>query len=226
MDELRTIRRLATLAVALLVATVALDLVVVGFDVVEISLLNDLMNAIDVPLSSLEASDARQAAGATTGLVLLVLTGLAFIAWFHAVAVRVQKTGRLPLRHSTGWSLGAWFVPFLNLVRPKQIADDLWAASGPPATTPDGRSLDDGPRLLGRWWALWVVATVGDILVSRLSVTAQTADGLRTSATFDLVVLLVDIAAAVYAIRVVRALTARVAGEQTAPEAAVEAAAA
>jgi hypothetical protein len=34
-------------------------------------------------------------------------------------------------RFSSGWAVGAWFVPFLNLVRPKQIMDDIWRASDP-----------------------------------------------------------------------------------------------
>lgn len=208
MARLLTLRPLATLTVGLLAATIALDVVVIAFDAAEIVLLYDLMNGVEVPLASIEASDSRQAAAATAGLALFVATALAFVAWFHAANSRAEQTGRL--RHSATWSVVSWFVPFLNLVRPKQIADDLWAASDPVGAGDADTSARS--RLVMQWWTLWLVATLGEIAVSRASHLASTADGLQSVAVLHASVLVVHVAAAVWAIRFVHALTRRLGG--------------
>ena len=33
------------------------------------------------------------------------------------------------LRYGNGWAIGAWFVPILSLVRPKQMANEIWRGS-------------------------------------------------------------------------------------------------
>ena len=84
-----------------------------------------------------------------------------FLRWFYAAY------GNLPLlsagspRFKRGWAIGAWFVPILNLFRPKQIANDIWRGSDPqlsPGASPDwsGGSL---PGLYALWWGGWIVDT-------------------------------------------------------------------
>lgn len=221
MDRLLPTRTRAALAIALLGAYAVLDAVVLWLDTVEFSLLYDLMNGLEVPVREIETSDARQSAAAVAGQVLFAATTIAFLTWFHAVYVAVERAGRARPRHSATWAVVAWFVPFLNLVRPKQIADDLWAASGHDAAEGHGH------RLLTQWWALWVAATLGEIAVSRAGSGAATAEALQSIALLHAIVVAVHLAAAVWAIRVVRSLTARQArllGEVRAPaEAAVAA---
>ena len=51
-------------------------------------------------------------------------------------------------RYDRGWAIGAWFVPILNLFRPKQIVNDVWRAGGPPP---------EPSFLLASWWTAWLV---------------------------------------------------------------------
>ena len=60
-------------------------------------------------------------------VALAVWTGLAYRNLF--------ALGVGDLRFAPGWGVWAWFVPFLNFVRPKQIVDDV--------TTVDVVSCDD-----------------------------------------------------------------------------------
>lgn len=220
MERLLNLRRLALATIGLLAATIVLDVVVIGFDAVEFSLLYDLMNGVEVPIGAIEASDARQATASAAGLVLLALTAAAFVAWFHAAYVIVERSCAARPRYTATWAIVAWFVPILNLVRPKQIADDLWKASTPPADPPSRRS-----RLLTQWWALWVVATVGDVAVARLSQASTTIEGMQSAALLHAVFLAFHVAAALWAIRFVRGLTQRqtslAAGPSAAPEVAM-----
>lgn len=214
MERLLTLRRLALVTVGLLAATIVLDVVVIGFDAVEFWLLYDLMNGVEVPVGAIEASDARQATASAAGLALFAVTAAAFVAWFHAAYVVVERSCAARPRHSATWAIVAWFVPILNLVRPKQIADDLWKASTPPTEHTPRRS-----RLLTQWWALWVVATVGDVAVARLSRLSTTVEGMQSAALLHAVFLAVHVAAGLWAIRFVRGLTERQASLAAGPSA-------
>jgi hypothetical protein len=103
----------------------------------------------------------------------------AFLGAFVALAVcthRLYKNlpalGAASLRYTTGWGAGAWFVPFLNFVRPKQIVNDIWRASDPDAPPQQGSGWHGRPvrPLLDLWWALFI----GAALFTRLS--AATAE--------------------------------------------------
>jgi hypothetical protein len=62
------------------------------------------------------------------------------------------------LRYTEGWAIGGWFIPFFNLVRPKQVLDDIWRGSAP-ADGDDWRRRSVTP-LLHWWWGLWILAIV------------------------------------------------------------------
>ncbi|MEV7026473.1 DUF4328 domain-containing protein [Kitasatospora sp. NPDC093558] len=138
--------------------------------------------------------------------LLLALSAAAFITWFHRVR---QNAGLfLPLGHrlGKGWTIGAWFTPFVQLWFPQQLMADSWDASAP--VDPDGRRRPVGRALVTAWWTAWIVSMV----LSRIGGTMS----LRPSNTADpqasIVILIasggIRIVAAVLAILVVRRLTA------------------
>ena len=112
---------------------------------------------------------------------LLVVTGVAFLVWFWRAYRNVEALG-LPARYSTGWSVGGWFVPFLNFVRPKQLANDLWGAVTAArygAPEPPGGSV-----LLGFWWAAWLGALVALPLANDRSDNPTIDQMLHTNAVY------------------------------------------
>jgi hypothetical protein len=99
----------------------------------------------------------------------------AFIGAFIALAVcthRLYKNlpalGAADLRYTSGWGAGAWFVPFLNFVRPKQIVNDIWRATDPDAPAQQGSSWHGRPvrSLLDVWWAVFIAAALFSRFVS------------------------------------------------------------
>jgi hypothetical protein len=52
-------------------------------------------------------------------------TAVGFLVWFHRAYTNLPALGIEPLPYATGWTIGAWLVPLLNLVRPKQIMDTI-----------------------------------------------------------------------------------------------------
>jgi hypothetical protein len=135
------------------------------------------------------------------GLAVIVL----FIVWFHAAVKRVDET-RGGLHHAPGWAIGAWFVPILCWIRPKQMYDDAWRSSGASGTR------ERPPWWVHAWWAAWVGSGVLAIVSSVTA--ANRADGLRPLADADRlagVADAVELMAAVLAIAAVLGLSARVA---------------
>ena len=81
-----------------------------------------------------ESSTRATCAPACAALLQVGLMTVAFgflIAWTSRLYRNLSALGVGPLRYTEGWAIGAWFIPFFNLVRPKQILDDIWRGSGP-----------------------------------------------------------------------------------------------
>jgi hypothetical protein len=73
--------------------------------------------------------DDRVHGAAIAALLTLLATAAVFITWFARVVNRLHAARPNEFRYGAGWAIGAWFVPVLNLFRPKQIADDAWRAA-------------------------------------------------------------------------------------------------
>jgi hypothetical protein len=95
---------------------------------------------------------------ATSALYLLTIP--LFLVWLGQ-AYRNDRVDPSRLTHSRGWAVGAWFAPFLNLVRPYRIVQDL--RQGVRSGLGDDRP-DPYPRSVGWWWAAWLVMNLAAIV--------------------------------------------------------------
>jgi Domain of unknown function (DUF4328) len=133
-------------------------------------------------------------------LGLFILSGVAFIGWMYVCARSAHRIRGDALRHSAGWAVAGWFIPFLGLFRPPQMANDIWAA--PRAR---GQTRTSTP-LVAWWWGLFLV----DGALTRVSTsTPSSLDDVRTDAVWNVANAPVDLAAAALAICVVLVLTRR-----------------
>lgn len=115
--------------------------------------------------SAIDASAARRAADGALVFyyIAIAISGVCFIIWFQAAYDSLHRAGAR-LRFSRGWSIGSWFVPFLNLVRPKQIANDIWRGSHALADGPlNGPASDVQIRSVSAsvhwWWGLYLAGS-------------------------------------------------------------------
>jgi Domain of unknown function (DUF4328) len=89
------------------------------------------------------------------GLVFLIGAGV-FIAWFFRAYKNLRRLGVQNMRYGDGWAIGAWFIPIFSLIRPKQMANDIWRGSE--------RGVDVWmqwrqvavPSLVHWWWGLFL----------------------------------------------------------------------
>ena len=91
----------------------------------------------------------------------LLAAGVVFIVWLWRARGNAELFCYGRHRRGRGWVIGGWFCPVVNLWFPKQIVDDVIAASDPrtPPLFPDLRRI---PRhgLVLAWWLIWVVVEV------------------------------------------------------------------
>ena len=84
--------------------------------------------------------------------------GVVFIVWLWRARGNAELFCYGQHRRGRGWVIGGWFCPVVNFWFPKQIVDDVIAASDPP-TPPRFPDLRRIPRhgLVLAWWLtlLW-----------------------------------------------------------------------
>ena len=88
-------------------------------------------DANGVSVAQLEASGLRIDVAAPVQGALIVAAFAFLIAWTSRLYRNLRPLGVRRLRFTEGWAIGGWFVPFVNLVRPKQILNDIWRGSDP-----------------------------------------------------------------------------------------------
>ncbi|HET7588882.1 MAG TPA: DUF4328 domain-containing protein [Solirubrobacterales bacterium] len=153
-------------------------------------------------------------------IALLVAAGV-FIAWFYRAYKNLRRLGVQNMRYGEGWAIGAWFVPFLNWVRPKQIANDVWRGSERGVDTWWYWRDVEVPGLVHWWWALFLgqglVVYAGQRMVQSGYHDATSSFGslssglsqMKSGTVIDILGQLVALGAVVLAINVVSQVTQR-----------------
>jgi RNA polymerase subunit RPABC4/transcription elongation factor Spt4 len=111
------------------------------------------------------------------GTVALALIALVLhVAWSSRAARNLPALGVLDRRYGPVWAVLGWVVPGWNLIRPKQVLDDLWRAGEPglPPYTPAWRRVAP-PLLSSLWWTGLLFGTAFTLGAALLGV-GQPAD--------------------------------------------------
>jgi hypothetical protein len=168
----RAMRVVGTWLLVLLAASAVATSLFAVYTLAEVRVLQRAVAGAAVVDAEVASAAIRGAVVAFGGLVLGLATAAVFLAWFHRGYRNLRSIGTTAPRFGTGWAVGGWFVPFLNLVRPKQIADELWRASRPAGASVDGA----GPTRMFTvhlWWTLWLGTAAVQLYVA--IVTFETA---------------------------------------------------
>ena len=145
-------------------------------------------------------------------VLAILVTGVLFIVWLYTVH-RSSRMDRRVMRHKSGWAIGGWFVPVLNLWRPFQMVSDV--RRGATGDAEAGVSIRQG-----WWWGTWLVVLLSSLYVNRLYGISDAApdgieyaDALGAAASFERYSCAAGMLAAVLAIFVVREIRALVLAE-------------
>lgn len=110
------------------------------------------------------------------GLAALVLLPsllacvITYCVWMYRSSANARALGATGLQYTPGWSVGYWFIPFLNLVRPYQAIKEIYQASVGDQVSFDGTESWKSnvvPGFFGAWWFCWVVSNILQRIESR-----------------------------------------------------------
>ncbi len=160
------------------------------------------------------------ALGRLVGLKVLA-PSLAAHEEFRRRFLREMRLAARGLRFAAGWAIGAWFVPILGLVRPKQVLNDIWRASDPDLAADDDGSWRRAPvpSVLTWWWlaflASLIVRAITTESVHTLAVmmtfglASRPLDQVQPTSGVQSLADLLTVVAGLLALRVVRIITTR-----------------
>jgi hypothetical protein len=145
--------------------------------------------------------------GVVGGLASVVLiaapiyTFVTFLVWLYQARENLDLRGLTGMRWAKGWTVGGWFIPIADLVIPARVVGEVYARSEPNAI----RSWTM-PRVVVGWWIA--------LVLTFFRFWYQTVD-VQTGVVYvhggrfwDVVNGLAGIVAAVFAVRLVRQVTA------------------
>ena len=127
-----------------------------------------LLRALTAP-GSVHKLDRFAAAGYDTrgvptahdqvGLLGLVVFPLFIVGalWLYRAQANARALAPQGVRRAQAWAWFGWVTPIAGWFVPKQIVDDAWRVTAPPAAGPGSASR---VRATGLWWGLWVAFNV------------------------------------------------------------------
>lgn len=89
-------------------------------------------------------------------LFLFLISIVLFGIWIVRANKNVRALGARELIMSPGWALGYFFIPIVNLWKPKTAMNQLWLASHNPSTW-NGNPKEKS-QVVDKWWGLWLAS--------------------------------------------------------------------
>lgn len=196
-------------------ARVVMILLAVGAIAAVLSLAAEALTLVFAPLTE-EQVIADNPAGLALGFVVLFLalvelvvyigTVVAFLMWLYRANQNLRAID--PVRHidySSGWAVGSFFIPFVNLVVPYRAVKEVWQKSAPG----EERFLSEPqpPAFFPIWWMFWLLASFAGNISMRVSFNENVDE--KTAVMISIVAGVLSILAAVFAYMVVQSIDQR-----------------
>jgi hypothetical protein len=210
-DEVLPLQGRAKAAIAFLLMVIAADLFAAVADLGQLGLAERMLDNEPVSLKELNDSDDLVGISGAVYLVAVVVAVITFLLWYSRAYRNIIGMGVRNARYGTRWAVWYWFIPIVNLFRPKQVMNDIWKGSDPDlgadAVGWKERAL---PALLHWWWGIWLLANwIGNVYGRQALDDNSAPDELRDEAMISLAADLSDMVAAALGILVVHKITTR-----------------
>lgn len=179
----------------------------ISLGITVLSLLSDFMqiNLLSGSFSQAraESNDARQQMVGIIYLGALIVTGIAFLKWIYRANSNCHGLGAQGMEFSAGWSIGYYFIPFVNLYKPYRAMKEIWSVSTNPAKWENEKA----SPLLKWWWALWLISGFIGQISFRLTMRADTVSSLLASTNVSIISGIIDIPLYIVAVSLISTIS-------------------
>ena len=151
----------ASATVVLLSVHVLLDALNVAVSAWAVSLLVSIKRGMSVDQGLASLVDGISSLIAVLSSLCYIATVVVFCVWLHGTVKNAHTVGMKEPK--PGWAVGAFFVPFMNLVVPFQAVSNASRAFSAAAGTGGHR-----PSVVPVWWTLWLVGNFAANIAARL----------------------------------------------------------
>ncbi|MFN8715000.1 MAG: DUF4328 domain-containing protein [Bacteroidota bacterium] len=93
-----------------------------------------------------------------------------FIVWFYRAYENVSKADPAKATIATGWAIGCWFVPIMNLFRPLRIMLEIWHGTQTAGEEPDRPLTAERSIQVNAWWYCWTFGLAIGLLGTYLQI--------------------------------------------------------
>jgi hypothetical protein len=203
----------AALVTVCLIVGMMVDAATIISTLMQVDLLNGLQNGEHFTPDELTANDTRQALFGLAQLGMYLTTAIVFLCWLSRAYRNLPALSKWQPEFGSGWAVGAWFVPLLNLVRPYKIVRETWWVSAHPEEADlagETHMTSVSPRgnfMLGSWWAVYLLMGFSGQIVFRLALEANTADKLLSASYVGIAADVLSAFGAILALAVVNVVT-------------------
>ena len=191
--------------VVVLGVNVALAVINLLFLALQDEMLSEALLTGDLDTARAAASDSRITIGASLASLAFVAGALFWGFWSVAAAKNLRALHpETAFEVPPGWTIGWFFVPFLNLVQPYKATREIYVWS----RTRDNDSPAES-AIVGWWWLLWIVNNIFAQVTLRLAPSdSPTLEGLLTAGRVGMVSDLLTLATAAAALVMIRRINA------------------
>jgi len=124
--------------------------------------------------------------------------------WLYRASNNVAAFGQ-PRQTSAGWAIASFFVPIANLFIPYQAIREIWNKSDPAAVNSLFYTASP-PGFFPAWWGFWLASNVTSNIYFRMTLKEAPV---KSSAAVGILSEVLSIAAAVFAIQVIKEIDRR-----------------
>lgn len=165
-------------------------------------ILNHITHSVVVAntVELVELFDLLNALSMLGWLLIFIVTGILFIRWMRRAQLVTETLSRKQLEYSKWDVYLGFFIPLINLYKPKRVMDEIFDRAHPYSPALDEKSHDNSITM---WWTLWIVQIIGDRVVGRALEDASNLVFNMGNAS----ICLLQIAGALYCIRVIDEIT-------------------
>ncbi|MDR0801655.1 DUF4328 domain-containing protein [Fluviicola sp.] len=181
----------------------ALELLTSISDILQYLLLKRIETG-NFEMGEVNANDTRQQFIAIAMFLIYIGVAIVFIQWFRRAYYNLHQLSN-SLSHSEGWAAGAWFVPFINLVRPFNIMKEMMYISEHILVRANLVQEDrNRERSVGIWWTLWIIVSILSNINAQIQSKSSSITVLKSSTLTDVILAFLCIPLTIFTVRMIK----------------------